>query len=118
MPAQRREEILLSVPLLALTTNTITDLAALRKELDYIRQQGYAISRGEWTQDASGIAAPVFDPTGIVAAVTISGPSQRFTNDAFARYVPEVSRVAATISRDLGYRGNGIGIQPVRQSLH
>ncbi|HEX7434676.1 MAG TPA: IclR family transcriptional regulator [Anaerolineaceae bacterium] len=118
MPSQEREEILNSVPLVPLTTHTITDPAELHKELDCIRQQGYAISRGEWTQDASGVAAPVFDPTGIVAALTISGPSQRFTAEAFAKYVPEVSRVAATISRDLGYRGNGIGIQPVRQSLH
>jgi IclR family KDG regulon transcriptional repressor len=110
LPAQRREEILASAPLVALTSNTITDLPTLHHELDCIRQQGYAVSQGEWTQDASGVAAPVFDQSGgIVAALTISGPSQRFTAAAIAQYIPEVTRVAGAISHNLGYRGSGHG---------
>ncbi len=119
LPEKRREDIIKAVPLVPLTPNTITDPAALRKELDVIRQQGYAISRGEWTQDASGVAAPIFDQTGeIIAALTISGPSQRFTDQAFARYAPEVTRVANAISHDLGYRVNVIHRTPLRQSLN
>ncbi len=118
MPNQRREDILSTVPLVPLTPNTISDLPTLRKELDCIRQQGYAVSQGEWTQDASGVAAPVFDQTGnIIAALTISGPSQRFTPEAIARYIPVATRVARQISRDLGYHWNTDGVQPIRQFL-
>jgi IclR family KDG regulon transcriptional repressor len=118
LPEQRREEILATVPLVPLTPNTIVEPMALRRELECIRTQGYAVSRGEWTQDASGVAAPIFDITGsIAAALTISGPSQRFTREAFAKYIPEVTQVAGIISRDLGYRGNSVSYQSYQQSF-
>jgi IclR family KDG regulon transcriptional repressor len=106
LPAYRREEILTATPLSRLTQKTIVDPDLLRAELIQIRQQGYAISFGEWILDASGIAAPIFDRSGeIAAALTISGPTQRFTLDVLPNYIAQVLRVAAAISNGLGYRG-------------
>lgn len=79
----------------------------MREELVKIKQNGYAISDGEWILDAAGIAAPIFDRGGCVqAALTISGPAQRFSTDVFPGYIEKVRRVARLISQALGYRGS------------
>ena len=105
MPSNRREQILDSVPMIKLTANTIDDRSILYRELDRIRSQGYATSTGEWILEASGVAAPVFHASGEIAAVvTISGPSQRFTPGRMAEYAVMVTRVAAQVSVDLGFR--------------
>ena len=66
---------------------------------------GYALSVGEWEADAAGIAAPIFDAAGNpAAAITLSGPAQRFTPAVFASYIPVITRTAQDISRQMGYR--------------
>ncbi len=106
LPEDRQEEIIRSSTLEPLTPHTISDPVLLRGELERIRQAGYAVSRGEWLIEASGVAAPIFDYNGeTVAAITISGPGQRFTDEAFARYIPMILTVARKISIEMGYRG-------------
>ena len=74
--------------------------------MDKIRRQGYAVSYGEWILDASGVAAPIFDRNGeVLAALTISGPTQRFQGDVLPDYIEKVKRVARVISVGMGYRG-------------
>jgi IclR family KDG regulon transcriptional repressor len=104
LPASRQEEILNAPILLRLTEKTIIDPQALRKELAQIREQGYSISNGEWILDASGIAAPIFDRDGeITAALTISGPTQRFTDEIVSGHIDCLCRAAADISVNLGF---------------
>lgn len=106
LPDARRQEILNTIALVPFTDHTIIDPAALCQELEIIRSQGYAVSNGEWILEASGVAAPVFDRNGeVAAALTISGPTQRFTPEAVARYARQVSEVAHQISRELGFNG-------------
>ncbi len=50
------------------TESTITDPDELRAELALIREQGYAMSNGELDLGVRGIAAPIFDADGRVAA--------------------------------------------------
>lgn len=105
----RREEILSAGGLSRLTEKTIVDPDVMRAELIKIKQDGYAISNGEWILDAAGIAAPIFDRGGNVqAALTISGPAQRFTPDVYPDYVEQVVRVARLISQALGYRSGPV----------
>jgi IclR family KDG regulon transcriptional repressor len=106
MPPARRDEILKSHALTPLTLNTIVDLQALLAECDTIRSQGYAVSQGEWILEASGVAVPIFDSFGsVTAALSISGPAQRFTAAKIAEYILEITRVGQQISRSMGYRG-------------
>lgn len=104
LPPDWRAEILTNTPLQAFTNATLTSLDTLEAELAKIRQQGFAISYGEWTADAAGVAAPILDRQGVVqAAINISGPIQRFTPNAIERFSNEVVLVAARISLQLGY---------------
>jgi IclR family KDG regulon transcriptional repressor len=104
LPEDRREEIIRSTDFKPLTPYTITDPQVLRQELVKIRQDGCATSSGEWEAEAAGVAAPIFDQQGaIAAALTISGPLQRFTSEVVARYSRAAMHVAAQISHDMGY---------------
>lgn len=106
LPPARRDAILKATPPTPITASTIVDIKALMDELKRIRKKGYAVSFGEWVAEASGVAAPIFDARGVVAAaLTISGPGQRFTEDVVQHYVTDVTRVAAQISRELGFSG-------------
>jgi len=99
------------------TPMTITDADKLRQQVEIILQQGYAISHGEWTIDASGVAAPIFNQRGqMVAALTVSGPTQRFYPEKLERFTTSCSRTALQISRLLGYSTsqNKQGIQAGR----
>lgn len=102
---EQRETILTGGPLVRLTEKTIVSIEALRKELVKIKAQGYALSDGEWILEASGIAAPIFDRKGeVTAALTISGPSQRFTPESIPAYTECLLDVAGLISEGMGYR--------------
>jgi DNA-binding IclR family transcriptional regulator len=62
-----------------LTPQTITDRSVLYEELARIRAQGYAISRGQRNIGAVSIAAPLWDPRGMVAGdLAVSMPETRF----------------------------------------
>jgi DNA-binding IclR family transcriptional regulator len=102
---ERREQILNETMLTPFTENTIIDRKALLAEVIKIRQQGYAVSFGEWMAEASGIAAPIFDQSKEIAAViTISGPNQRFTPENVALYTGILLNAAKMISANLGFR--------------
>jgi len=104
MPENRREKILRDIDLEPMTERTITDVDVLRANLSQIREKGYAVSRGEWIIDASGTAAPIFDQRGqITAAISISGPGQRFTDEKIKEMADLLVREAAQISFELGY---------------
>ena len=60
------------------TPSTLADTGALTIELAQVRQQGYAVNRGEWRASVWGIAAPVLTVNGLAAAaIGISGPAAR-----------------------------------------
>ncbi len=119
LPYHRQEDILNGVEIKQLTPATITNREKLYAELQAICRQGYSISHGEWIQEASGVAAPIFDlEKQVVAAITISGPTQRFKDDTISQYITKVVQVAGEISRDMGYQGgrfNSIENKPIRQ---
>lgn len=105
LPAERASEILDKSAFTPFTPSTIIDRNALEAELEVVRRQGFALSTGEWQSEASGIAAPIFNEKGeIVAALTISGPSQRFTEEKMNQYADVVAAAAGEVSRTMGYR--------------
>jgi IclR family KDG regulon transcriptional repressor len=107
LPEQRREEILASEILAPFTANTIVDKDQLREELEKIRENGWAVSHGEWMAEASGVAAPIFSrDEEVVGVITISGPTQRFNADIIRTYCQILTQSAGQISSAMGSRGH------------
>jgi len=61
-----------------LTDRTIVDLAALDAELAAIREHGFAEDREEFVEGVSCVSAPLLADDVVVAAFTVSAPSQRY----------------------------------------
>lgn len=73
-----QEHYLRTVKLKAMTWRTVTDRTTLKKQLKEIRESGISISISELSEGAAGIAAPVFDTDGTVAAaLVIAAPAER-----------------------------------------
>jgi IclR family transcriptional regulator, acetate operon repressor len=72
-----------------LTPRTITDPKQLRERLAAIRREGFAISLGETVPGAAGLAVPIFNADGSVAAgLLIGAPIDRFEQE-----LPELKRL-------------------------
>ncbi|MGW1022116.1 IclR family transcriptional regulator [Streptomyces sp. NPDC002577] len=92
--------------LVAMTPNSITDPAALREALAVIRGRGVAVESRESNPDVSCVAAPVRDRTGrVVAALSISVPMIRWSDDRQGELEQLAAKGAADLSERLGYRG-------------
>ena len=84
------------------TRNSLASVAALEKELDRIRRNGYAVDNEEAELGVRCIGAGVRDDTGaLVAGLSISAPAERMKS-AWAGLVRET---AERISRTIGHRG-------------
>jgi IclR family transcriptional regulator, KDG regulon repressor len=91
------------------TSSTITEVAAMRKEIGGIRRFGYAVNRGEWREQVWGVAAPIRNVAGeVVAAIGVSGPESRFTKASLEDFKRLVCEAANAISVDLGYRPDNV----------
>ena len=83
------------------TAQTITSLAKLKKELERIREQGYAVDQEEAVEGLRCVAGPLFDHTGrVIAAFSVVGPATRIT----PLRVPEIARLVCATSRRISYR--------------
>jgi len=103
LPEEEIEKFLKEEKLIAFTPNTITDPKKLLKNLREIRENGYAIAVGERVIGATTIGAPIFDYTNkVVASLTISGPTGRFTKKKIPIFISLVKEAAERISILLG----------------
>lgn len=85
------------------TEATITDEAALSKELERVRQQGFALDNRENELDGRCIAAPIFGLSGkVIAALSISGPLPRMTTARARSYATELIAACSRITASLG----------------
>lgn len=87
------------------TPRTITNVAAMKTELNRVREQGYAVTKEEWRSGVWSIAAPIFGPTGtVVAGIGISGPAERVRPRLLKEFKPIVIETAAAVSERMGAR--------------
>ncbi|MHB8590237.1 MAG: IclR family transcriptional regulator [Candidatus Dormibacteraceae bacterium] len=78
------------------TLETISDPVRLQDELEQVRAHEVAFNYGEYRDDAVGVAAPVWDHEGrLAAALSVSGPAYRLTDDRIKELAKEVVRPAA-----------------------
>jgi DNA-binding IclR family transcriptional regulator len=86
------------------TPATIVKREQLLEEFAAIRAQGYAISKGELVYEVGGIAAPVYNyDRQVVAALTVAGPMQRFTDQLCREKLKDLLEATDRLSRLLGF---------------
>jgi DNA-binding IclR family transcriptional regulator len=87
------------------TPNTIVDREELRRNLAEVVEKGYAIDNEELDVGVRCVGAPIRDYTRrIVGAVSISGPSMRFSDERMEKeLIPLVLKAGEEISSKLGY---------------
>jgi IclR family transcriptional regulator, acetate operon repressor len=85
------------------TKNTITDPAAFERELQIVKQRGWAVDDEERISGMCCIGAPIFNEYAeALAAVSISGPTARMTPERLAEWGPMVKRCALSITHAVG----------------
>jgi DNA-binding IclR family transcriptional regulator len=100
---QAEIERVLSQPLPRYTEHSITDPGELRRMLQRVRAEGYAVNQCSYRDEVCGIAAPVRDQTGrVVASVGLCMPEHRFTTDRFDDLRDMTLRAGVEVSRRLG----------------
>lgn len=73
--------------------------ADFMEQLQQIRQQGYAVSLSGWRLNVNSVAAPILNRSGrSVAAIGISGPSERMTTSVIESMVPALLHAANQVS--------------------
>ena len=88
----------------AFTDRTIVDAKRLRREIDEVREQGYAQAVKEREADLNALAAPIFGTTGdLVGILGLQGPSARFGRKARSAALLPLLEHAGALSAGLGY---------------
>ena len=88
----------------ARTRHTITDPQRLKRELEAVRKKGIAQDKEELNLGVKCVAAPIRNRSGaVVAAISLSGPAQRFTQAAIRRFEKDLKQASMEISQILGF---------------
>ncbi len=111
---QRRDFLRLSLP--RLTEKTLCDPEELRSELRRVRDRGYATSLEELEPGCVAVGVPVWGVDGgVVAALSVEGPSTRLT----VKRVPEIAQLlsaaASRVSEHLGVREDKAGARQAQR---
>lgn len=75
-----------------------TEVRALRRRLDRVRKQGFMIAVESWEKGLSGISAPVGWPSVGAVALSVSGPSARWTRAAMRASTEKVLEAASKVA--------------------
>lgn len=87
-----------------MTGRPLADKRVVRRELGEIKRRGYAISRGQRTPGAVGLAAPVFKGVGgVVGALCITMPEMRYLESKEVKLAHVLVEQASGLSATLGH---------------
>jgi DNA-binding IclR family transcriptional regulator len=99
-----RQKVMVSeLPLKTFTKNTFANRTSLLRHLGEIRARGYAKDLEEHEERIRCAAAPIFDYRGeVVASLSVTAPTFRFTLRRLDEVAPLVVRAANEATRHLG----------------
>lgn len=108
LPLKEQNDIISRMTFTRFNARTISTQKAFLKELARIRKQGYATDLAEEVEGCHCVSAPVLDQEQHpVAAIWITGPSNRFPESMFGTVAPAVIKAAGDISRVLQNKADG-----------
>lgn len=98
LPEREREAYLATGPFPPLTNRTITDPAALRRELETVREQGHAVDDEEVAEGLYCLAVPIRTPeSGVIGAISASHRGGLSGQGELAWVIDRLNAVAAEI---------------------
>ena len=110
LPREQRKKILEGRKLSQFTKNTITSKRELEKELKKVREQGFAVDRGEYEDELHCVGAPIRNyQEKVVGAISIAGPAFRMDVDKRDDLKKALIQTAREISKRLGYIEKPVG---------
>jgi DNA-binding IclR family transcriptional regulator len=105
LPAEEVRRLMKEAGMEKCTEHTITTISAMKAELDRVRSAGYAVDREESMLGAFCVAAPILDSNQApVAAISISGPNTRFSENQLEPVAGALLRAVSEIRQKLGYQ--------------
>ena len=94
---------MLAGPLPKLTEHTLTEIGELQGELERVRQEGFAVSREEAIVGIVGVALPVLDAKGeLAAAVHVSALRAQMDDERLVGVIDATRASARAIEKELG----------------
>lgn len=101
LPEAERRALADRIEYPAYTARSTPDAQAFLRELDLVREQGWATDFGGHEESVNCVGAPVRGPDGrVVAAMSVSAPTVVVGADALLELLPLVRRSADAISRE------------------
>jgi len=86
------------------TDRTIINQDEFLKELTLVREKGYALDDEENEYGIRCLGVPIFDHLGqVAAAISISGPTIRMTDERLQQLQPKILSIGKKISKRIGY---------------
>ena len=102
LPEEEIDRVIKNKGLPAWTRRTITDPQVLKKDLEKIREQGYALSFKDVSEDVASVGCPVRQcGDEVVAAISIGGISTHFAENKLPSLIKMVKDAAYELSRRL-----------------
>ena len=89
------------------TDVTTTDRDALARDLEQIRERGFAVTYGERVAGAAGVAAPLVVRDVVVGSLTLSVPVARIPEEGLESFGPIVMAFAERIAVAMSVLGRG-----------
>jgi IclR family acetate operon transcriptional repressor len=100
---QAAEKLMAGMDLHRETAHTLVTLEDLRRDLDRVRAQGYAVDNEEIVVGLRCVAAVIYDEhASPLAALSVSGPTARITEQRIPVLGEAVAGIAAEITAEIG----------------
>ena len=98
------QAVQLARPLPAFTAATVTDPSRLLAQLAQAQAEGFAVTLGELEEGLNAVAVPILGHDGtVIAALSASGPSYRFTPEVMHAQVAALLETSAALGSRMGY---------------
>ncbi len=96
LPEFKRDAIVKNLRYNAFTPRSVSNETDLLKELEKVREAGFALDRNEHFDGIHCIAAPLLDAHGVpFAAITIAGPASRIPRNRFEAWGKAIREAAS-----------------------
>jgi len=112
---ENTQRLLHTYGIFSLTPATLTDFRAIQEDLAEVREQGYAWDREETVPGGTCVGAPIRMPDGqVLAALSISMPKDRFTDDLKGILPERIKRDGEEIAEAMRRAEQGVEKLPGR----